>query len=83
MHLMMMIQFFSSVANVTKKFEDQSPILHGLDTTISIVTFPFMVPFVISLRKGVTVSSIGIAGCCGLYESVEELCHWWKYGHMS
>ena len=18
-------------------------------------------------------------GCCGLYESVEELCHWWKY----
>ena len=25
----------------------------------------------------------GIVGCCGLYESVEELCHWWKYGHMN
>ena len=25
----------------------------------------------------------GIVGCCGLYESVEELCHWWRYGHMN
>ena len=22
-------------------------------------------------------------GVVGLYESVEELCHWWKYGHMN
>ena len=20
-------------------------------------------------------------GVVGLFESVEELCHWWKYGH--
>ena len=24
-----------------------------------------------------------IVGCFGLYESVEQLCHWWKYGHMN
>jgi len=22
-------------------------------------------------------------GVVGLYESAEELCHWWKYGHMN
>ena len=35
----------------------------------------FWAPFVTANR--------GIVGCCGLYESVEELCHWWKYGHMN
>ena len=24
-----------------------------------------------------------IVGCCGLYESVDELCHCWKCGHMN
>ena len=22
-------------------------------------------------------------GCYGVYESAEQLCHWWKYGHMN
>jgi len=25
----------------------------------------------------------GVVGCCGLYEGVEELCHWWKYGYLN
>ena len=26
---------------------------------------------------------IGESWGCSLCESVEELCHWWKYGHMN
>ena len=33
--------------------------------------------------RGIMVSVKSIVGCCGLYESVEELCHWWKYGYMN
>ena len=29
------------------------------------------------------VTSAIPCGVVGLYESVEELCHWWKYDHMN
>ena len=33
--------------------------------------------------RGIMVLVKSIVGCCGLYESEEELCHWWKYGYMN